>query len=297
MPITEELNPNTLEIDSLSAYEIVRLINAEDAKVVPAVSEQLGQTAQAVELIVERLSAGGRLFYLGAGTSGRLAVLDASEIPPTYSAPPEQVQGLIAGGDYALRNSSEAVEDDPGAGAETIREAGVTAADVVVGISASGSAPWVLGAVVEAKQAGAACIGLACNPDTPLEGLVEVMIAPVVGPEVIAGSTRMKAGTAQKLVLNMLSTAVMVRLGKVYGNRMIDMRPGNAKLRQRARKMLSEIGGVDEDTAARLLEESGDEVKTALVMLLAEVDGEQARRRLREAGGFVRRALEQGSHR
>jgi len=292
MPITEELNPNTLEIDSLSAYEIVRLINAEDAKVVPAVSEQLGQTAQAVELIVERLSAGGRLFYLGAGTSGRLAVLDASEIPPTYSAPPEQVQGLIAGGDYALRNSSEAVEDDPGAGAETIREAGVTAADVVVGISASGSAPWVLGAVVEAKQAGAACIGLACNPDTPLEGLVEVMIAPVVGPEVIAGSTRMKAGTAQKLVLNMLSTAVMVRLGKVYGNRMIDMRPGNAKLRQRARKMLSEIGGVDEDTAARLLEESGDEVKTALVMLLAEVDAEQARRRLREAGGFVRRALE-----
>ena len=292
MPITEELNPNTLEIDSLSAYEIVRLINAEDAKVVPAVSEQLGQIAQAVDLIVERLSAGGRLFYLGAGTSGRLAVLDASEIPPTYSAPPEQVQGLIAGGDYALRNSSEAVEDDPGAGAETIREAGVTAADVVVGISASGSAPWVLGAVVEAKQAGAACIGLACNPDTPLEGLVEVMIAPVVGPEVIAGSTRMKAGTAQKLVLNMLSTAVMVRLGKVYGNRMIDMRPGNAKLRQRARKMLSEIGGVDEDTAARLLEESGDEVKTALVMLLAEVDGEQARRRLREAGGFVRRALE-----
>ena len=292
MPITEELNPNTLEIDSLSAYEIVRLINAEDAKVVPAVSEQLGQIAQAVELIVERLSAGGRLFYLGAGTSGRLAVLDASEIPPTYSAPPEQVQGLIAGGDYALRNSSEAVEDDPGAGAETIREAGVTAADVVVGISASGSAPWVLGAVVEAKQAGAACIGLACNPDTPLEGLVEVMIAPVVGPEVIAGSTRMKAGTAQKLVLNMLSTAVMVRLGKVYGNRMIDMRPGNAKLRQRARKMLSEVGGVDEDTAARLLEESGDEVKTALVMLLAEVDAEQARRRLREAGGFVRRALE-----
>lgn len=292
MPITEELNPNTLEIDSLSAYEIVRLINAEDAKVVPAVSEQLGQIAQAVELIVERLSAGGRLFYLGAGTSGRLAVLDASEIPPTYSAPPEQVQGLIAGGDYALRHSSEAAEDDPGAGAETIREAGVTAADVVVGISASGSAPWVLGAVVEAKQAGAACIGLACNPDTPLEGLVEVMIAPVVGPEVIAGSTRMKAGTAQKLVLNMLSTAVMVRLGKVYGNRMIDMRPGNAKLRQRARKMLSEIGGVDEDTAARLLEESGDEVKTALVMLLAEVDAEQARRRLREAGGFVRRALE-----
>ena len=292
MPITEELNPNTLEIDSLSAYEIVRLINAEDAKVVPAVGEQLGQIAQAVDLIVERLSAGGRLFYLGAGTSGRLAVLDASEIPPTYSASPEQVQGLIAGGDYALRHSSEAAEDDPGAGAETIREAGVTAADVVVGISASGSAPWVLGAVVEAKQAGAACIGLACNPDTPLEGLVEVMIAPVVGPEVIAGSTRMKAGTAQKLVLNMLSTAVMVRLGKVYGNRMIDMRPGNAKLRQRARKMLSEIGGVDEDTAARLLEESGDEVKTALVMLLAEVDAEQARRRLREAGGFVRRALE-----
>jgi len=291
MPITEELNPNTLEIDSLSAYEIVRLINAEDAKVVPAVGEQLGQIAQAVDLIVERLSAGGRLFYLGAGTSGRLAVLDASEIPPTYSAPPEQVQGLIAGGDYALRHSSEAAEDDPGAGAETIREAGVTAADVVVGISASGSAPWVLGAVVEAKQAGAACIGLACNPDTPLEGLVEVMIAPVVGPEVIAGSTRMKAGTAQKLVLNMLSTAVMVRLGKVYGNRMIDMRPGNAKLRQRARKMLSEIGGVVEDTAARLLEVSGDEVKTALVMLLAGVDAEQARRRLREAGGFVRRAI------
>ena len=291
MTVTEDINPNTVEIDRLSSYEIVRLINTEDAKVALAVGEQLVPIAQAVDLIVSHLAAGGRLFYLGAGTSGRLAVLDASEIPPTYSTSPEVVQGLIAGGDYAMRHSSEAAEDDPEAGAAVIHQAGVTASDVVVGISASGSAAWVLGAVAEARKRGAACIGLACNAHTPLESLVEVMIAPVVGPEVIAGSTRMKAGTAQKLVLNMLSTAAMVRLGKVYGNRMIDLKPSNVKLRHRARRILAEIGGVDEDSAGHLLEASNGEVKTALVMLLANVSSEEARQRLMRSGGFVRKAL------
>jgi len=290
--VTEKTNLHTAQIDTMSSLEIVTLINAEDAKVVPAVRQELPQVAEAVDVIVERLRRGGRLLYFGAGTSGRIGVLDASEIPPTYNTAPELVQGFIAGGDLALRRSAEAAEDDPEAGAQIVREADVTEQDVVVGITASGGAPWVLGVLAEAQRRGAATIGLTCNPDSPVARLVDISIAPVVGPEVIAGSSRMKAGTAQKLVLNMLSTAAMIRLGKVYGNLMVDVRPSNAKLRRRAERILQEAAGVDQATARRVLTQTGYETKPALVMLLAGVNLDAAQRRLAAAGGSVRRAIE-----
>ncbi|MFN2129273.1 MAG: N-acetylmuramic acid 6-phosphate etherase, partial [Anaerolineae bacterium] len=237
VPSTEAPNPRTSDIDTLSSLEIVTLINDEDARVAGAVRAQLPEIAHAVDAIVGRLQRGGRLFYFGAGTSGRLGVLDASEMPPTFSVPRDLVQGWIAGGDSALRRSAEAAEDDAAAGAQAVRKANVTEADVVVGIAASGTTPWVLGAVTEARERGAATIGLTCNPDAPLAHAAEMAIVPVVGPEVIAGSSRMKAGTAQKMVLNMLSTATMIRLGKVYGNLMVDVRPTNDKLRRRAARI------------------------------------------------------------
>lgn len=291
--ITEARNPRTAAIDTLSAEEIVTLINDEDARVAPAVRQEIPHIARAVEVIVERLRSGGRLFYFGAGTSGRLGVLDASEMPPTYSVPPELVQGLIAGGDVALRRAVEGAEDDVQAGAEAARQAGVGLTDAVVGIAASGTTPWVLGAIAEAQRRGAATVALTCNPDSPLARAAEVTIAPLVGPEVIAGSSRMKAGTAQKMVLNILSTATMVRLGKVYGNLMVDMQPTNAKLRRRAVGILRQAAGADAETARAALEATGYEVKPALVMLLAGVDAVEARRRLASAGGLVRRAVDE----
>jgi len=293
VPSTEAPNPRTSDIDTLSSLEIVTLINDEDARVAGAVRAQLPEIAHAVDAIVGRLQRGGRLFYFGAGTSGRLGVLDASEMPPTFSVPRDLVQGWIAGGDSALRRSAEAAEDDAAAGAQAVRKANVTEADVVVGIAASGTTPWVLGAVTEARERGAATIGLTCNPDAPLAHAAEMAIVPVVGPEVIAGSSRMKAGTAQKMVLNMLSTATMIRLGKVYGNLMVDVRPTNDKLRRRAARILQQAAGVDADTARAALEETGYEVKPALVMLLSGVDAGEAQRRLDKAGGFVRRAIAQ----
>lgn len=290
VPATEARNPRTAAIDSLSSLEIVQLINEEDARVALAVGEHLPQIARAVDVIVERLRRGGRLFYFGAGTSGRLGVLDASEMPPTFSAPPELVQGFIAGGDVALRRSAEAAEDDPEAGMQVVRQAGVGEKDVVVGITASGGALWVLGAVAEAQRRGAATVGLTCNPDSPLARQAEVVIAPLVGPEVIAGSSRMKAGTAQKMVLNMLSTATMIRLGKVYGNLMVDVQPTNAKLRRRAVRILQQAAGADKESAQCALEATGYEVKPALVMLLTGVSAAEARRRLAPAEGFVCRA-------
>jgi N-acetylmuramic acid 6-phosphate etherase len=291
LSITERSNPSTAAIDTLSSLEIVRLINAEDARVAQAIDQVLAQIARAVDTVVERLRRGGRLLYLGAGTSGRLGVLDASEMPPTFGVSPELVQGFIAGGDVALRRSIEGAEDDAGAGAEVVRGAGVTEADTVVGIAASGTTPWVLGALREAQARGAATIGLTCNPDSPLARIAGVPIVPVVGPEVIAGSSRMKAGTAQKMVLNMLSTATMIRLGKVYGNLMVDVQPTNAKLRERAARILQQAAGVDPETAREALTATGYEVKPALVMVLAGVDAGEAHRRLAAAGGFVRQAV------
>jgi N-acetylmuramic acid 6-phosphate etherase len=289
---TEMKNPQTAEIDTFSSLEIVTLINNEDAKVAPAVGKELPRIAQAVDIIVERLSQGGRLLYFGAGTSGRLGVLDASEIPPTYGAPPEQVQGFIAGGDVALRQSAGEAEDDREAGERLVDQLGVRGVDVVVGIAASGSTPWVMGVVDEANRRGAATIALSCNPNAPLNQLAQLAIAPTVGPEVIAGSSRMKAGTAQKMILNMLSTAVMVRLGRVYGNLMVDGRPTNAKLRRRAVRILQEAAGVDAATATRSLQATAYEIKPALVMLLTGCDLDESRRRLAAAGGVVRRAVE-----
>ena len=290
--ITEAPHPHTAAIDTLSSLEIVALINDEDAQVAGAVREQLSQVARAVDAIVERLRCGGRMFYFGAGTSGRLGVLDASEMPPTFSVPPDVIQGWIAGGDSALRRSSEAAEDDAASGAQAARDAGVGSADVVVGIAASGTTPWVLGALGEARTRGAVTITLTCDPGAPLARAAEIAIVPVVGPEVIAGSSRMKAGTAQKMVLNMLSTATMIRLGKVYGNLMVDVRPTNTKLRRRAVRILQQAAGAGSEAARAALEETGYEVKPALVMLLSGVDADEARRRLAEVEGSVRHAVE-----
>ncbi|MBN1641678.1 MAG: N-acetylmuramic acid 6-phosphate etherase [Anaerolineae bacterium] len=291
-PLTEARNPRTASLDRLSSLEIVTLINDEDARVAGAVRAELGQIARAVDAIAERLRRGGRLFYFGAGTSGRLGVLDASEMPPTFGVSPELVQGVIAGGDSALRRSSEEAEDDARGGAQAVRDAGVGERDAVVGIAASGTTPWVLGAVAEARQHGAVTIAVTCNPEGPLAHSVEIPIAPFVGPEAIAGSSRMKAGTAQKMVLNMLSTATMVRLGKVYGNLMVDVQPTNAKLRRRALQILQEAAGADAEAARAALDETGYQVKAALVTLLAGVDAEEARRRLARTEGDVRRAVE-----
>ena len=293
--ITEQSNPRTATIDTLSSTEIVTLINQEDVKVAQAVHQVLGQIARAVDVTVERLRRGGHLCYFGAGTSGRLGVLDASEMPPTFGVPHDLVQGHIAGGDSALRSAIEGAEDSREKGAQAVHDAQITETDVVVGIAASGHTPWVLGAIAKAQECKAATIGVTCNPNAPLVRLVDIPIVPAVGPEVIAGSSRMKAGTAQKMVLNMLSTATMIRLGKVYGNLMVDVRPTNTKLQHRAVRILQQAAGVDPETAQAALDATGYEVKPALVMLLAGIDADQARRRLAQVNGFVRLAVVQTS--
>ena len=289
--VTEQTNPASEGIDACPAEEILRIINAEDHKVAPAVAAEIPQIARAVDLIVDRLSHGGRLFYIGAGTSGRLGVLDASECPPTYRISPELVQGIIAGGERALARSTEASEDDPEAGARDLVERGFTSADVLVGIAASGRTPYVLGAVRAAAKMGAATIGISSNPGSELGQLADVAITPVTGPEIIAGSTRMKAGTAAKLVLNMLSTAAMIRLGYVYGNLMVNVQPTNSKLADRARRILRHAAAVGEQEAARLLEAAGGNVKAAIVMARKGVSREEAERRLAAAGGRISAAL------
>ncbi|GAB4563469.1 MAG: N-acetylmuramic acid 6-phosphate etherase [Anaerolineae bacterium] len=291
--LTEARNPRSMRLDEMDSLEIVTLMNNEDKRVAEAVQAELPRIAQAVDVIVERMRRGGRLLYFGAGTSGRLAVLDASECVPTFSVPPERVRGVIAGGCQALTRSVEGAEDDLDDGYNVAREvAQVGEADAVVGIAASGRTPWVIGALKASREAGAATIGLVCNPDTPIHREVDICIAPITGPEVLTGSTRLKAGTAQKMVLNMLSTATMVRLGKAYSNLMVDVQPANRKLRARAVRILGEAAGVSETQATALLEASGWEVKTALVMALTGWDVEEARRKLAEAQGHVRRATE-----
>jgi N-acetylmuramic acid 6-phosphate etherase len=291
LPITEQVNPQTAEIDLQSTLQIVTSINAQDAQVAPAVGRELAQIARAVDAIVERLRRKGRLLYFGAGTSGRLGVLDASEMPPTFGVSPELVQATIAGGDRALRVSIEGAEDDRAAGTRAVQQAGITPLDVVVAIAASGTTPWVLATVAEARRRGALTVAICCNPDSPLAHSVDIAILPQVGPEVLAGSSRMKAGTAQKMVLNMLSTATMIRLGKVYGNLMVDVQPTNTKLQRRAVHILQQAAGVDAETARKTLEATDYAVKPALVMLLAAVDADSARQRLERAGGSVRCAI------
>ncbi|MDX2141302.1 MAG: N-acetylmuramic acid 6-phosphate etherase [Chloroflexota bacterium] len=290
---TEEQNPNSAAIDQMDTLGIVRVINAEDQTVALAVERALPQIAQAVDLIVERLRGGGRLFYIGAGTSGRLGVLDASECPPTYGVPPELVQGIIAGGDDALRNSIEGAEDEEMQGAEDLRHRELIAQDVVVGIAASGRTPYVLGALAYARQVGAATIGISNNAPAPLLDSADIAIPVVTGAEVIAGSTRMKSGTAQKLVLNMLSTATMVKLGKVYGNLMVDVQAKNVKLRQRAQRLVSRIAGVDEAQASALLSAADYDVKVAVVMARRSTDADTARALLNAASGFLRSVIDE----
>jgi N-acetylmuramic acid 6-phosphate etherase len=295
---TEARNPASEHLDELSTLEMLAVINAEDAKVASAVQAELPNVARAVDAITERFGRGGRLFYIGAGTSGRLGVLDASECPPTFSVPAELVQGLIAGGDRALRLSSEHSEDSREEGARDLAAAGFATEgkpDTLVGIAASGRTPYVLGAVEYAKGLGALTIGLSCAPGSALAQAAEIAITPATGAEVLTGSTRMKAGTATKLVLNMLSTGVMVRTGATFGNLMVNVRPTNAKLVDRAQRIIAEAVGCDLATAKRLLEESGSNVKTAIVMGRLSLPRGTAENQLRAARGILRVALGSGA--
>ncbi|MBI5650762.1 MAG: N-acetylmuramic acid 6-phosphate etherase [Chloroflexi bacterium] len=288
---TEAHNPATAEIDTLSTLEMLRRINAEDQRVAHAVAVELPHIAQAVDAIAERMRAGGRLIYIGAGTSGRLGVLDASEMPPTFSTRPDQVIAIIAGGNAAITRSIEGAEDDAEQGKLDLANLNVSARDSVVGLAASGRTPYVIGALIEAHARGALTISVACNRPAPIQDVAQINIAPLVGPEVIAGSTRMKSGTAQKLVLNKLSTGVMIRLGKTFGNLMVDVQATNVKLRDRARRIVATAARIAEDEAEQLLARADGEVKTAIVIALARVSADDARRRLRAAGGSVRGAL------
>lgn len=291
-PITEQVNPRTKDIDCRSTFEIVTLINKEDETVAEAVSRVLDRIAVAVDLIVARLSMGGRLFYVGTGTSGRLGVLDASECPPTFGVSSDLVRGIIAGGYDALHRSVEAAEDDPEQAARDLDSVDLSSLDAVVGISASGATPYTLGALEHAKKMGAAVIAVTCNPDSKMASAADVSIAPVVGPEVIAGSSRMKAGTAQKMILNMISTATMIRLGLVYGNLMSNLRANNEKLVRRAHGILAQETGLDGEESARVFEASGGDLKLALLMARAHLPRDDAGRLLQEHSGSVRRALE-----
>lgn len=289
--LTEARNPESETLDTLSAAEIVALMNAEDRKALDAVQNEARAIARAIDIITDRFRRGGRLIYIGAGTSGRLGVLDASECPPTFNSPPGLVVGLIAGGSTALTRAVEGAEDDRDRGAEEIRTNQVGPLDVVVGIATSGRTPYVLGAVDQARSLGAYTIGIACNRPSLLGRQVDLEIAPLVGPEILAGSTRLKAGTATKLILNMLTTGAMVRTGKTLGNRMIDLQPTNEKLRIRTRRILREVAGIDDTQAADLLERCGGNLKRALVSALAGVDPDQAARLLESSGGQVREAV------
>ncbi|HEY0854579.1 MAG TPA: N-acetylmuramic acid 6-phosphate etherase [Devosia sp.] len=289
--VSEGRNPRTTDIDLMSSLEIVSTINAEDHTVADAVAETLPQVAQAVDAIVAAFNAGGRLVYTGAGTSGRLGVLDASECPPTYGTPPSMVVGLIAGGLDALVNASEGAEDRADFGAADLAAIGLSARDVVVGIAVSGRTPYVIGALDYARAQGATTVALTCNPESPIAAMADISIAPVVGPEVITGSTRMKSGTAQKLVLNMLSTASMVRIGKTYGNLMVDMIASNKKLVARAARMVSQATGATLAEAEDALTKAGNHSKLAILMILTGDDADTAREKLKTASGVLRRAI------
>jgi N-acetylmuramic acid 6-phosphate etherase len=291
---TEQKNPATANIDAANTTEILELINNEDARIAGAVRDEIPHIARAVDAIVEAFRNGGRLIYAGAGTSGRLGIVDASECPPTYGTPHEMVQALIAGGTPAIFKAQEGAEDNAEKGAEEIRELYVTAHDVVCGIAASGRTPYVVGAVKQAHDLGAFTIVVSTSTHEKVRAAhptADVLICPNVGPEAIMGSTRMKSGTAQKLVLNMLTTAAMVRIGKTFGNVMVDLQMTNEKLKERARKVLMDLTGLAYEPATVLLDSAGGHVKTALVMAIAQVDKSTAHERLQSANGFVREAL------
>ena len=291
IPPTEQENPRTAQISSLPTAEVLRLINEEDAVVADAIAQVLPEIARAVDAVVRRLQTGGRLFYIGTGTSGRLGVLDASECPPTFGVSPELVQAVIAGGYDACYRAVEASEDDEAAGPRDLEQRGFTAADALVGIAASGRTPYTVGAVRSARQLGALTIALTCAPGSAITAAAEISIVPVVGPEVIAGSTRLKAGTAQKLVLNMISTATMIRLGYVTGNRMTNVQTRNVKLRARALRILMAEAGLNESEARNALEASGGDLPLALVMAATKADKPRAQKALKDSSGVVQKAV------
>jgi N-acetylmuramic acid 6-phosphate etherase len=293
---TERNNPASADIDRMSAHEIVTLMNAEDATIAAAVALELTPLTQAIEAIADRLRAGGRLIYIGAGTSGRLGVLDAVECPPTFNVEPDMIVGQLAGAASAWSAAVEDAEDRDDLGRDDVEALHIGPADVVVGVSASGRTPYVLGALTAARARGATLIGLACTAGPALSEYVDIVIAPVVGPEVIAGSTRLKAGTAQKMVLNMLSTGALVLLGKTYGNLMVDVQATNGKLRQRAIGIVSQATGLDSEAAEALLARCDGEAKVAILCAQAAIDADSARQRLRASGGNLRVALEGGRH-
>ncbi|MCD7441297.1 N-acetylmuramic acid 6-phosphate etherase [Streptomyces lincolnensis] len=288
---TEAFRPDLADIDRLPTLDIARLMNGEDATVPTAVAERLPEIAVAIDAVAERMARGGRLIYAGAGTAGRLGVLDASECPPTFNTDPSQVVGVIAGGPEAMVTSVEGAEDSVDLARADLDGLGVSPVDTVVGVSASGRTPYAIGAVEHARARGALTIGLACNADSALAAAAEHGIEIVVGPELLTGSTRLKAGTAQKLVLNMLSTITMIRLGKTYGNLMVDVRASNDKLRARSRRIVALATGAEDDEIERALAATDGEVKNAILSILAEVDGPTAARLLEEADGHLRAAL------
>jgi len=288
---TEEINPETLVIDECTTDQMLRLMNEQDSKVPQAVAAEIPQIAKAVDSLHNALKNGGRMFYVGAGSSGRLGVLDASECPPTFGTDPSLVQGHIAGGDTALRWAVEGCEDDAEEGMALIERCGVTDKDVVVGITASGSAQFVIAALRKAREIGAATIGVVNNKQSKLESVCDVCISPVVGPEVIMGSTRLKAGTAQKLVLNMLTTCTMVKLGKTYNNLMVDLKASNIKLRDRSVRIIQAVTGVDAKTATSYLESASMNCKLAIMMIKTGLDAADAERALEQSEGSLKKAI------
>ncbi|MBD8454348.1 N-acetylmuramic acid 6-phosphate etherase [Serratia rubidaea] len=289
--VSETRNPETMTLDEMSTLEMVTCFNREDRKVPQAIAAVLPEIAQAVDLAASALRAGGRLIYLGAGTSGRLGVLDASECPPTFGVPHGVVVGLIAGGPEAMFKAVEGAEDDAALGERDLQDLALTPADMVVGLAASGRTPYVIGALRYARQLGCPTVAISCNPGSPIAAEAQVAISPVVGPEALTGSTRMKSGTAQKLVLNMISTGAMVKWGKVYQNLMVDVKATNVKLVDRACRIVVEATGAERSQAEAALAQTDFEVKPAILMLLAGVSAEEAQRRLQVHHGYLRAAL------
>lgn len=290
---TEERNKRTMNLDQMPIEEFLQVMNEEDAKVAQAVRNQIPQIARAVEKIIAALRAGGRLIYMGAGTSGRIGLLDAVECPPTFGTSPEEVVGLIAGGERAFIKAVEGAEDSRELGVEDLRRIGLTGKDVVVGIAASGRTPYVLGGLKYAKQTGAVTISISCNQHSEISKIAQIAIEVINGPEVLTGSTRLKAGTSQKLVCNMLSTASMIGIGKVYGNLMVDVQPTNEKLVERAKRIVMQATECDYQTAELYLDKACGKPKVAIVMILAGLSYEEAVERLEQAQGFVRNAINQ----
>lgn len=288
---TEKRNESTMKLDQLTTKKVLQLMNKEDRTVPDAVEAALPEIEAAVDQVIATFQAGGRLIYTGAGTSGRLGILDAVECPPTFSTPDDMVQGLLAGGMSAFRKAKEGAEDNPDLGARELEEIGLSSKDTVIGIAASGRTPYVIGALDYAAAVGAATVSVACNKDSAISKHAKISIEVETGPEILTGSTRLKAGTAQKLVLNMISTASMVGVGKVYKNLMVDVKPTNDKLQERAKRIIMEATGANYDAAEKVFDQADGQVKTAIVMLLLDATKEEAEEKLRNAEGFVRSAI------